>query len=130
MKSVMIIAICLVSLVLVQCQTGRKESTTINTGSTTVEISENEKTLKLEASFNKGKTMDVYRYINSSIAPSSLFSSEDDDLDVTTSLQDGTTFQIKAYRGELTLTFDKRSNTRKGYERVKELCEGVKEVVL
>ena len=61
MKSVMTIAICLVSLVLVQCQIGRKESTTVNTGSTKVEISENEKTLKLEASFNKGKTMDVYR---------------------------------------------------------------------
>ena len=74
--------------------------------------------------------MDVYEYVNSSIEPQSLFTSADDRVDVSMTLGDGTTFRIKAYGGELNLTFDKRSNSRESYNRIKKLCEGVKEVVI
>lgn len=130
MKTATILTICLLPVTLLYGQSNRNESTTVNNGSTTAKISENETTYKLELSFNKNKVMDVYRYINSSIKPSSLFTSEDDRLDISTSLRDGTTFRIKAYRGELSITFDKRSNSPEAYNRIKELCEGVKKIVL
>jgi hypothetical protein len=74
--------------------------------------------------------MDVYQYINDSIEPNSLFTSEDDRVDMSMTLSDGTTFQIKAYNGELNLTFDKQSNSRRSYVRIRKLCEGVKDVAL
>ena len=123
MKTVRIITVCLLSVILFHCQSR-------HSGSTSVKVSENKKMYKLDASFNEDKVMDVYRYINSSLKPQSLFTSEDDRVDVSMTLGDGTTFQIKAYRGDLSLTFDKRSNSRKSYSRIRELCEGVKEIVL
>jgi hypothetical protein len=130
MKTLRLTTICLLSVVLFHCHSGRNKSTVVSDENTSVEISENENLYKLEASFEKNKVMDVYRYINSSLEPQSLFTSEDDRVDVSMTLGDGTTFRIKAYGGELSLAFDKRSNSRESYKRIKELCDGVKEVVM
>jgi hypothetical protein len=130
MRTLTIVTICLLSVVLFHCHSGRGKSTTVSDGNTTVEISENERMYKLEANFNKNKVEDVYQYINASLKPNSLFTSEDDRVDISMTLGDGTTFQLKAHRGELSLTFDKRSNSREAYKRIRGLCEGVKEIVL
>jgi hypothetical protein len=130
MKGLTRLTICLLTVVFVHCHSGRRESTMMTDGKTTVRTSETETTFTLHASFDEDKAMAVYQFINSSITPHSLFTSADDRLDVSKSLLDGTTFQIKAYRGELTLTFDKRANSPHSYHRVKGLCEGVKKIVM
>lgn len=86
MKTVSIITVCLLSVVLFHCHSGRSKSTGVNDGRTSVEISEHENLYKLEASFDKNKVMDVYEYVNSSIKPQSLFTSEDDRVDVSMTL--------------------------------------------
>jgi hypothetical protein len=129
MKKVVITALCLLAVVFIQCHSGRTESTYVSDGNTTVKTSETKTTYTLEASFNKEKLRDVHKYINSAIEPSAHFAFEDRHLDTSTSLDDGTTFHIKADRGELTLTFDKQANSDESYKRVKQLYEGIKKIV-
>jgi hypothetical protein len=128
MKRLAILTLCLLSVTLFQCNSGRSKSTTTSNGTETVKISENDQTYALDASFHADKTVDVYQYINSYIGPPALFDSTDDRVDGSTSLSDGGTIHVKAQAGELTLTFDKRANSPEAYARAKELCEGVKKI--
>ena len=72
--------------------------------------------------------MDVFRYINEAVRPNSIFNSQDDHVDGSTSLLNGGIIHLKASSGELTLTFDKKANNEEAYHRVKELGEGVKKI--
>lgn len=129
MKKVGIIACCLLAFIFIQCSSGRSESTSVSDDNTTVTISETETTYILEASFNEEKATAIYQYINSSIKPNAQFAFEDGDVDTRTSLDDGTTLHIKADRGELKVTFDKKTNSNESYERVKQLYKGIKKVI-
>lgn len=96
---------------------------------TVIKVSETKETYHFSASFEEKRTMKVYRYINRSIKPNGLFVSEDDRLDVTTELSDKTRFHIKADKGELEISFNKRENSKESYERIKRMCGELGEIV-
>ncbi|MGC3945725.1 MAG: hypothetical protein QM762_14590 [Chryseolinea sp.] len=130
MRKAAIIFLCLMAIVLTQCNTGKTESTTISNDHTTVKVSETKTTYTLDASFPREKANQFYQYINNAVAPAAQFDFEDGDLETITSLEDGTQFRIKSQRGELQLIFDKKSNSRESYRRMKKIYEGLKGIVI
>jgi len=130
MKKIAIIFLCLLALVLTQCDSGRTRSTTVSNGSTTVKITETKTDYTLDASFTRDKAGEFYRQLNSAVSPEAQFDFEDGDLETGTSLDDGTTFRIKSQRGELQLIFDKTSNNRKSYRRMEKIYERLKGIVI
>ena len=124
MRKLSIIALCLLSVVFIQCHPGRTETTYASDGKTTIKTTETKTMYTLEASFDEEKGTEIFERINAAIAPNAQFAFEEGDLDTNTSLDDGTTFHIEADDDELKLIFDKEKNSYQSYERVKELCEG------
>ena len=128
MKRITILTLSLLSLALACCNSGRSTSTAVSNGQESVKISDNDNTYIFEASFDEEKTTDVLQYINEAVKPNSIFSSQDERIDARASLSDGGVIDLKARRGELTLTFDKKANSEDAYHRVKELGEGVMKI--
>jgi hypothetical protein len=129
MKKIGIMVLCLLAVVLVRCDSGRSESTFVSDDNTTITTSETETRYSLEASFNEQKAMEIFQYINSAIGPNAQFAFEDGGVDAHTSLDDGTTFHIKAGPTELTIDFDKEANTHESYRRMKKLYHGIRKLV-
>jgi hypothetical protein len=98
-------------------------------GKTSITISENADNYMLSAYFNVNKTAKVQEYINKCLKPNSLFGSVDDNFDVITTLTDKTELHIKELPGELEINLDKSKNSAISYDRVKRMCEGVKDIL-
>jgi hypothetical protein len=130
MKKIPIIFLCLLGLVLTQCDSGRTRSTTVSNGHTTVKITETRTAYTLDASFTRDKASEFYQQINNAVSSEAQIDFEDGDLETSASLDDGTKFQIKSQRGELQLIFDKTSNNRKSYRRMEKIYEGLKGIVI
>jgi hypothetical protein len=94
-----------------------------------ISISEDDDTYQLKASYNRHSTGRVQQYINHCIEPNSLFKSENDYFDVTTTLTDKTEFYIKESPGKLKIVFDKRKNTSASLARMKNMYTGIKNVL-
>jgi len=77
----------------------------------------------------KKKTDKVHEAVNKSMSPNGLFASVNDYLDVTTSLQDKTNFAVKASPGLIKVTLDKKTNSTAAYNRVKNMCAGIKDAL-
>ena len=96
---------------------------------TSVTISESKNDYSLTASYDVRKTAKVQSYINDAIAPNSLFRSENDDFNVTTTLADRTNFHVKESPGKLKIEIDKKQNSYASYRKVKKMCEGIKDLL-
>jgi hypothetical protein len=130
MKKVAAISLCLLAFILIQCNSGKTESSTVSNQLTTVKVTETKTTYTLDASFTRDKASQFYRYINNAVSPDAQFAFEDGDLETSTSLDDGTKFHIKSQRGELQLIFDKATNSHESYRRMKKIYEGLKGIVI
>ena len=102
----------------------------VSNGVTTVKVTETKTTYTLDASFTRDKASQFYQYINNAVSPAAQFDFEDGDIETSTSLDDGTKFHIKSQDGELQLIFDKSSNNRESYRRMKRIYEGLKGLVI
>ena len=91
-----------------------------------ISISESSHKYRLSAYYGRANYEKVHRYINECIQPTRL---DGDYVDVTTTLEDKTTFYIKSTSGELLIKLDKRENSEASYRRIKKICEGIKEVL-
>jgi hypothetical protein len=98
----------------------------VNRDRTSISISEDDNSYELEAVYNANNTGRVERYINRCISPDRLGNSENDYIDATTSLPDGTVFYVKESPGKLKIEINKKKNSTASYYRIKKMCEGVK----
>jgi hypothetical protein len=130
MKKLAVISLCLLTLVLIQCNSGKTESSTVSNQLTTVKVTETNTTYTLDASFTRDKANQFYQYLNNAVSPAAQFAFEDGDIETSTLLDDGTKFQIKSQRGELQLIFDKTTNSHESYRRMKKIYEGLKGIVI
>jgi hypothetical protein len=101
----------------------------LNRNRTSITVSEDSNSYKLEAVYNEDNAGKVERYINKCISPDRLGDSENDHVDVTTSLPDGTVFYIKESPGKLKIELNKKKNPTASYYRIKNMCEGVQGVL-
>jgi hypothetical protein len=97
-----------------------------NNHDTKISVDESAGTYKFSASFPEDETGKVHRLINKSISPNDLFASANDYMDVTTTLEDKTTFAVKASPGIIRIKIDREGNSPASYDRIKEMCEKIK----
>lgn len=95
-----------------------------------ISVKENDDIYQFTAYYNAANTYRVQKYINKSIEPNGLFSSENDRFDVNTKLADKTEFYVKESPGDLKITLNKRQNTTASYLRIKNMCNGIKELLV
>jgi hypothetical protein len=95
-----------------------------------ISIQEDEEEYKLSAHFEDRKTKAVQNFIKEYTASTINFKSSNNNyLDATVTLDDNTRFYIKSKEGLLKIKFDKEENSEASYEKVKEMCEGVKDLL-
>ena len=93
-----------------------------------VTINDDEDQYTLSATFQERKTRAVQNYINEYAGGATIIKSGRADATVT--LDDETAFYIRSKRGKLKIKFDKEENSAAAYEKVKAMCEGIKEIVV
>lgn len=94
-----------------------------------IAVKNSEDLYQFSASYNEKKTGKIENLINEKIAPTRLEWSGDDDIDVTTILEDKTRFHLESSPGELKIKLDKTQNSRDSYLRIKEMCEEIKDII-
>jgi hypothetical protein len=118
MKYLILIGICAGTMMLASCHHHRHN---IN-----ITVNESGGIYRFTAYYPEEKTRKVQQLINESISPNSLFSGPGDYMDVSTTLQDKTRFAIKSSPGTLKIKLDRDENTVASYQRIKEMCEEIK----
>ena len=106
------------------------EKSGINHNGLDISVNESNTNYKFTAYYNSENTAKVEHYINKCIAPNSLAKSENDYMDVNTTLSDQTKFYIKEGPGELKIELDRTRNTAASYFRIKNICMGVKDLLM
>jgi len=96
---------------------------------TNISIQEKRDSYQFYATYNERKTKNVWHYLNAKLDDSEIYFSDDNYYNVTTVLHDDTRLYIKSSPGRIKIKLDKRDNTEASYERVKHICEGLKDVL-
>jgi len=94
-----------------------------------ITLNESDRYYSMKAYFSKNKTRDVERYMDSRIGKRSNMSFVNSQIDGRLALDDHTTFYIKKSPGLLKIKFDKAENSEEAYERIRSMCEGIKNVL-
>ena len=98
-------------------------------GNTDISYSEWSHYYSMKAHFNKNKTRKVESYMDERIGDRSNMSFANTRIDGQIALDDHTTFYIKKRPGFLEIKFNKRENSYESYQRIKAMCQGIKEVI-
>ena len=95
-----------------------------------ISIQEDEEQYRLSAHFEDRKTRAVQNYISRYTASTVNFKSRRNKyVDATVTLDDNTRFYIKSKQGLLKIKLDKEENSTESCEKIKKMCEGVKELL-
>ena len=103
---------------------------------TSIAISENDDSYQFKASYRSNDSRRVLEYINKSMEASdqrtpvdNYFDLNTSRIDISTTLADKTEFYIKESQGRLKIVLDKHKNSYSSYVRIKNMCEGIKNVL-
>ncbi len=80
-----------------------------------------------EANFPKSRTDEVRSILSSHLKDSGM-SFENAELDADLGLNNGMNFYIKSKPGNLEITFDRKKNSEKNYQIIKEMCGEISKV--
>ena len=94
-----------------------------------ITLNESDHYYSMKAYFSKSKTRDVERYMDSRIGRRSNMSFMNSQIDGRLALDDHTNFYIKKSPGFLKIKLDKAENSEEAYERIRSMCEGIKNVL-
>ena len=83
----------------------------------------------MKAYFSNSKMRKVEEFMDHKIGRTSNMTFANTRIDGTLALNDHTTFYIKKYPGFLEIKFDKGENSYESYQRIKAMCQGIKEVI-
>jgi uncharacterized lipoprotein YehR (DUF1307 family) len=96
---------------------------------TSFSVRDNGSIYQINASYNPSKTKRLQHYLDNRLGESSNVSFVNTRMDATITLDDETKFYIKSNPGSLKIKFNKRENTEEAYEKMRGLCEGIKEAI-
>jgi len=97
-----------------------------NSGDLEVSVVDNDDTYAFFAKYDGKKTKDIRDFINGQIKPARVILDEE----ITVTLNDKTEFELKESDQKIRIRLDKVKNSAASYDRVKELCNGIKEVIM
>ncbi|GAB3998959.1 hypothetical protein GCM10028807_47850 [Spirosoma daeguense] len=92
-----------------------------------IAVTDSDDTYEFYAKYDEKKSQHVQDFINEKMAPSG--NVKGDNIDITTTLDDDTRFELEEYPGKVRIKLDKEDNSEASYQRVKAMCEGVKRVI-
>jgi len=95
-----------------------------------ISVNDDEDIYRMRASFDEDKTRAVQRIINAHLHGHHSLSVVHGYVDTDLTLDDGTSFHIKSKPGSLRINFDKTENSEESCERMKEMCEEIKNVLV
>jgi hypothetical protein len=84
----------------------------------------------MKASFSKRKVKAVERYMDRMLGDVTDMSFINSRINGKIALDDHTLFYIKKYPGHIKIRLNKYENTEEAYERIRAMCEGMKDVLI
>jgi hypothetical protein len=94
-----------------------------------ISISDDDDEYEMDAAYRRSQTHAVQVYLNDHLLSNTTVSLNNDFVDEEITLDDKTTFYINANPGSLHINIDKTENTEEQCERVRQVCEGLKEIL-
>lgn len=95
---------------------------------TAITVKDNEEAYTFSAHYDKSRTAALQEYLTDALGPEAWTSQVD--INQTTTLPDQTTFHVETSAGQLAIEMDKSSNKPAAYQRLKKVCEGMRNVIL
>jgi hypothetical protein len=99
-----------------------------SSGDLRISVKDSDEEYQFSAHFDEHKTSKVKRVIDQSIAPA-LISSQEDEVGVTTILENKTRFDLQYDPGDVLIKLNKNENSKASYIRIKKMCEQIKKVI-
>jgi len=95
-----------------------------------VTVQEDDEEYRMSARYDDNKTMAVDNYIKTCME-SNGHSRYDGhgDFSATLTLDDNSQVYIRSRQGRLKIKFDKEENSEEAYEKIKNMCEGIKQIL-
>jgi hypothetical protein len=91
-----------------------------------ISVNESVGSYRFYAYFPEQQTSKIHRLINNRLSPNGLFASANDYMNITTTLQDKTTFAVKASPGIVEIRINREGNSPASYDRIKDMCAEIK----
>lgn len=99
-----------------------------NNGDVNIAVKDDDDYYRFKAHFDENLSPQVSEFLNDHISPIRI--DPERDSKIITVLPDQTRLTVESSPGELMIYLDKEENSRDSYHRIKNLCDGVKEVIL
>jgi hypothetical protein len=96
---------------------------------TNIQVSESGNYYILSAQYDPDATKSLENYMTAKIGRTSNMSFANTRMKGQLTLDDNTTFYIQKYPGYLEIKLDKRKNSYASYQRMKQMCEGIKKAI-
>jgi acetoin utilization deacetylase AcuC-like enzyme len=97
---------------------------------TSISYRDKDQYYSMNANFSEKRMRTVERYMNERIGRKNNISFSNTQTNAMFTLDDGTKFHMEKYPGHIEIKLDKTENTHKAYRNIKEMCEGMKNVIL
>jgi hypothetical protein len=94
-----------------------------------ISVSDDEDEYEMEADYGKNKSHAVQVYLNNHLLTNSNVSIHNGFVDDEVTLDDKTTFYINTNPGELSIRINKNENSEESCERVRQVCEELKQIL-
>ena len=94
-----------------------------------ISVSDDEDEYEMEADYRKNQSHAVQVYLNNHLLNNSSVSIHNGYVDDEITLDDKTTFYINTNPGELSIRINKNKNSEESCERVKQICEELKQIL-
>lgn len=99
-----------------------------NSDDVKIAVKDSDDEYQFTAYFDKNKMEKIIKVIDQNIVPTTI-SSDDDKIDVTTTLEDKTKFELEYEPGEVMIKLNKNENSKSSYSRIKKMCEEIKRTI-
>ena len=93
-----------------------------------VTVQEDDEEYRMNAHYDEDKTMAVDNYINSCTGSDCRYNGHGN-FDATLVLDDNSRVYIRSREGRLKIKFNKEENSAETYEKIRNMCEGIKELI-
>jgi hypothetical protein len=97
-------------------------------GNMSISVREDDEEYRMNASYDEDKTMAVDNYIKSCTGSGYRYNGHGD-FNATLVLDDNSRVYIKSKEGRLKIKFNKEENSEEAYEKIRHMCEGIKELL-
>jgi thiamine biosynthesis lipoprotein ApbE len=101
-----------------------------NKKNTSVSFKENENKFEMNAVYKASRTERVDNYIQNKMKAITAFKNVDNNSNITLIEDAGAKFYVQSAKGNLHIKLNKNENSEQSYNRVKEMCEEIKEIII